>query len=220
LAQPAVAGAWTQAPGDQQWIASISREENDFGEAWRADDLVAFGFEGGWGANIKVESELRTPGSVLGGGAVDDRLGFHAGVQKSFALGERASFSVMVSYLGGESIDGPDCEGGGYEMRAALGTSFALGGREGFVNVETAAKSRGEGCDRRAWEVAAGIEVAPKWQVIAKGWTEQGSYADSTKAEAMLLHDFGSLSMGLGWREEVSGEFEEKGWVVSAWKTF
>jgi hypothetical protein len=56
--------------------------------------------------------------------------------------------------------------------------------------------------------------------VIAKGWTEQGSYADSTKAEAMLLHDFGSLSTGLGWREEVSGEFEEKGWVISAWKTF
>jgi hypothetical protein len=38
--------------------------------------------------------------------------------------------------------------------------------------------------------------------------------------EASLLYDFGPLAVGFGWREEVSGAFEEKGWLVSAWRSF
>jgi hypothetical protein len=42
----------------------------------------------------------------------------------------------------------------------------------------------------------------------------------SAKVEASLLYDFGPVAVGLGWREEVSGAFEEKGWLVSAWRSF
>jgi hypothetical protein len=214
LAQPAVAGAWTQQPGTQQAIVTISREVNDFGEVWRSDGFSEFGLEGGWAANFKFETEMRI------GDFAGERSGLRAGVQKSFALGDRASLSVMGSYLGGEALDGPDCEGEGYEARAAIGTSYALGDREGFVNVETAWRSRGDFCGRNLIEAAAGIEVFPNWQVIGKAWSEKGDGARSIKAEATVLHDFGDFSLGLGWREEISGEFKEKGWVLSAWTDF
>ena len=48
-----------------------------------------------------------------------------------------------------------------------------------------------------------------------------GAFGLSTKTESTLLYDWDdTLSIGLGWREEVSGDFEEKGWVLSAWRNF
>jgi hypothetical protein len=209
LAQPACAGAWTQKPGDVQMTSSFSRETGDFGQAWRADDYIEAGFAGGWGFNLKIEGEIRI------GDVYDDRTAFRAGVQKSFALGERASFAVSASYLGGEALDGPECLGQGYEARTALGTSYALGTREGFVNVEAAWRSRGDACGRGVIEAAAGIEFAPKWDLLVKTWREEGDGALSAKVEASLIHDFGPIAVGLGWREEISGAFDEKGWIVS-----
>jgi hypothetical protein len=214
LAEPAFAGAWTQQPGTQQAIVTVSREVSEFSEVWRSDGYSEFGFEGGWAANFKFETETRF-GDFSG-----KRSSFRAGVQKSFAIGDRASFSVIASYLGGEAVDGPDCIGEGYEARAALGTSYPIGDREGFINVETAWRSRGDFCGRNLVEAAAGIEVFPKWQVIGKAWSEKGDGARSTKIEANLIRDFGDFSLGLGWREEISGQYEEKGWVLSAATTF
>jgi len=210
LAQPACAGAWTQKPGDVQMTSSLSRETGDFGQAWRADDYAEAGFEGGWGFNLKIEGEIRIADIY------DDRTAFRAGVQKSFALGERASFSVSGSYLGGEALDGPECQSDGYEARTALGTSYAIGSREAFVNVEAAWRARGGNCERGLIEAAAGVEFAPKWNLLVKTWREEGDGALSSKVEASLIHDFGPLAVGLGWREEVSGAFDEKGWIVSA----
>jgi hypothetical protein len=213
LAQPAFAGAWSQDRGDQQMIVTLSRETGDFDESWRASDHFEAGFGGGWAMNLKAETEVRL------GDAADNRSGFALGGKKAFALGERASFSVGASLLGGESIDGPDCQGSGYETRAAIGTSFALGGREGFVNLEGAAKSRND-CNRQTIELTAGIEIAPKLNLTVKGWSEDGAFAHSEKVESSLLYAFDSFSVGVGWRQEVSGAFEEKGLVLQAWRSF
>jgi hypothetical protein len=210
LADPAFAGAWTQKVGEQQWIATLSHATGEFGDAWRADDHGEFGLGDGWGINFKAEGELRTADTF------DDRTGFRVGMQKSFALGDRAAFSVMGSWLGGEALDGPECASNGYEARTALGTSYAVAGREGFVNIEAAWRARGEECERGLVEVAAGLEVAPRWSMLVKAWHEEGDGALSTKAEASLIHDFGPIAVGVGWREEISGEFEEKGWIATA----
>jgi hypothetical protein len=210
LAEPAFAGAWTQEAGKQQWITTVSYATGEFGDAWRADDHIELGFGGGWGMNLKVEGEYRLAETF------DDRMAFRAGMQKSFALGDRASFSVMASWLGGEALDGPECTSNGYEARTALGTSYAIGDREGFVNVEAAWRARGEDCERGVVEAAAGLDLSSNWTVQVKAWREEGDGALSAKAEASLLRDFGPFSVGLGWREEISGAFEEKGWLLSA----
>ncbi len=213
LVQPAEAGAWAIGQGVQQWLASVSHETGDFGEAWRGDDSIEFGLGDGWTVNAKVESEIRL------GDLYDDRSGFRLGVLKAFALTDRASFAVQASMLGGEAMDGPECAGEGYELRAAVGTSFSLLGREGYVNTEAAHRSRGS-CDRQVVEIATGLEFATDWNLTLKAWQETGSDTRSAKAEAGISRDFGMFGVGVGWREEISGKFEEKGWVVSAQASF
>ena len=213
LAQPAEAGAWAIAEGEQQWFATVSRETGDFGEAWRADDFTEYGLGGGWAVNAKIESEIRIADFY------DDRSGFRLGVMKSFALTDRAACAVQASFIGGEAMAGPECTGEGYELRAALGTSFSLFGREGFVNTEAARRSRGN-CDRDVVEVATGLEFATDWNLTLKAWEERGEESRSAKAEASVIRDFGVFSVGAGWREEISGEFDEKGWVLLARATF
>ncbi len=208
------AGAWTQAPGERLEISTVSRETGDFGETWSSDLHVEYGVADGWGINAKIASQFRY------GLIEDDRFALSAGVQRSFALGERASFALQGSVLGAEALDGPDCQGLGYEARAALGASRQLLGREAFVNVEAARRERADGCTRVLTEVAAGIDIAPKWRSLVKVWGEQGDGARTAKVEAGLFRDFDNYSVGLGYRREISGAFNESGVVVSLWGRF
>jgi hypothetical protein len=213
VAPNAHAGAWTLAEGMQKWFATISREDGDFGQAWRTDDFSELGLGDGWGLTAKFESEIRISDQY------DDRSGFRVGLQKAFALGERGSVSVSASVLAGESLDGPECIGEGLEARAAIGTSFNLWGREGFVNVEAGQRSRG-GCDRSVVEFSSGYQFARSWTLGLKSWREGGAETGSAKAEVMLAYDFDIVSVGVGWREEISGNFDEKGWVLVASGSF
>lgn len=210
---PAHAGAWSLPAGSQQWIASVSRETGDFGESWRAEDYTEFGMGDGWAFNAKVESEIRISDIY------DDRSGVRLGIQKAFALGERASFSVQASALAGESLDGPECPGGGYEARAAIGTSFVLWGREGYVNAEAGRRERGN-CARTSAELALGLSIADDWALGLKAWQDGGGDTGSTKTEVSLTRYFGGIGVGLGWREEVSGNFSQRGWLVTAQARF
>lgn len=206
--EPAHAGAWSLPQGSHSWLATISRETGDFGEAWRADDFTEMGLGDGWNVNIKIESEIRIASTY------DDRSGARLGLQKSFALGDRGSFAIQASALLGESLDGIECEGEGYEIRAAVGSSFNMWGREGFVNLETGRRQRGD-CNRDVSEIALGYDFAPDWNATVKFWTEGGGETGVTKAEASVMRDFWGIGIGLGWREEISRNFEEKGWIVS-----
>ena len=194
--------------GAHSWLASISRETGDFGEAWRADDFTEIGMGDGWGVNIKVESEIRI------GTTYDDRSGARLGIQKAFSLGDRGSIAIQASALLGESLGGVECEGEGYEVRAAIGSSFYLWGQEGFVNLESGHRTRGD-CERSVTEAAVGYDFAPGWNFTVKAWTVGGAETGVAKAEVSLMRDFWGLGIGVGWREEISGNFEEKGWVVN-----
>lgn len=209
VAPAAEAGAWSLPQGAQQWFATISRETGTFGQAWRADDFVEAGLGDGWAVTAKVEGQIRISN------VYDDRTGLRVGVQKAFPLGDRASFAIQASLLTGESLDGPECVGEGYEARAAIGTSFSFLDREGYVNVEAGQRSRGE-CDRSVLEFATGLEFAPEWNLELKAWRDGGGETASAKAELLVSRTFWGVGVGLGWREEMSGNFEEKGWVVAA----
>jgi hypothetical protein len=215
LAAPAFAGAWTQPAKSSLTIATVSHAAIDDGEMWRTETLTESGFGGGWGLNLKIENEQRFAG------ANNDKTGWRLGVQKSFALGDRTSAALIASYIGGDSFDSSFCQGNGVETRAALGTSFELLGRNAFVNAEAGYRTReDQDCERVLGEVAFGMDVTPNLSATVKTWAEDGEEGRSAKVEASLLYDFGPVSVGLGWREEVSGAFEEKGWLVSAWKSF
>jgi hypothetical protein len=52
-------------------------------------------------------------------------------------------------------------------VRAAIGTSFSLVGRNGFVNVEAGRLARDD-CERNVFEVATGLEFARSWKLGLK----------------------------------------------------
>ncbi|HEV7691774.1 MAG TPA: hypothetical protein VGO52_13150 [Hyphomonadaceae bacterium] len=215
LAAPAFAGAWTQPAKSSLTIATVAHASVEDGDMWRTETLTESGFGGGWGMNLKIENEKRFA-SIN-----DDRTGWRLGIQKSFALGDRTSAAIIANYIGGDSFDSSFCQGSGVETRAALGTSFEFLGREAFVNAEAGYRTReDQDCERVLGEIAFGMDVTPNLSATVKTWAEDGEEGRSAKVEASLLYDFGPLSVGLGWREEVSGAFEEKGWLVSAWKSF
>lgn len=211
-AERAHAGAWSQEQGKSQSITSLSRDTGEFGKKYRIDTYLDYGFGGGWAVNFKAETELASQS------AYEERSGFRVGLQKSFALGQRAAIGLQASLLGGETVDGPICVGDGYETRGMLGSSYSLAGHEGFVNIEAGWRSRGESCERVLGEAAAGIDLTSRWRAIAKVWGEQGEDgAKSAKVQASLYRDFGAFSLGLGYHEEVSNAFEERGALVVFW---
>jgi hypothetical protein len=174
LSPVAHAGAWALPEGEERWFASVSRESGDFGQAWRTDSYSELGLGDGWAVNGKLESEIRV------GTTYDDRSGVRLGVQRAFPIGERGSISIQTSLLAGESLDGPECLGSGYEARAAIGTSFSMLGREGFVNVEAGRRVRDD-CERNIFEVATGLELAPSWKLGLKAWQDGSGAASSAK---------------------------------------
>ncbi len=214
VVQPAFAGAWTQESGERLEITTLSREVGDFGTLWRSDLLVQQGLDGGWGLHGKIVTQLSEDD------ARDDRTSFEAGVQRSFALGARSAFAVQASVLAADDVLDPDCSGTGYEARSAVGMSRRVFGREGFVNVEAAWRTRGSACERVLAEVAAGVEIAPRWRALTKIWSEDGGDARSVKSEVSMFRDFDKYSLGLGYRRELSGAYEESGIMVSLWARY
>lgn len=211
----AFAGAWVQQPGHRQQITEVSRERGDFGETWHSSAFSEYGLGKNWGGRLKVDTQVREDQNY------DDRTALEAGVQRAFGLGRRGVVSIGASLLAGEALEGPDCRGNGYGVRGAYGLSGRVAGRNAFVNIEAGFSERGPDCQRNLVEAAAGIDVTPKFHIVIKGWSETGDKARSAKAEADLLYDIGkTYSAGLGYRREVSGAFDESGFVVSVWRRF
>ncbi len=214
MVETAAAGAWSQPRGEGQSITTLSRELRDEGEIWRADDLLQYGLGGGWEAGVKLETSF----SYLD--QFDHRTGAQASLKKSFALSQRAAVALQVGVLTGDSVMNSDCTGSGVETRAALGVSFNLLGREGFANIESGRREQGEYCTRSLDEVTVGVALTDHWHGVAKVWEERGEGAFSSKAELTFIRDFGVVSVGLGYRAEVSGAFEEAGFLASYWQKF
>jgi hypothetical protein len=212
----AFAGAWVQQPGHRQQITDVSRERGDFGETWHTSAFSQYGLSKTWGGTLKVDTQIREDQQY------DDRTALQAGVQRAFSFGPRGGMlSLGGSLLAGEALEGPDCRGNGWELRAAYGLSAKVAGHNGYVNVEAAFNERGSACRRNLVEGAAGIDITPKFHVIVKAWSETGDKARSAKAEAGLLYDISKkYSAGLGYRQEISGAFNESGFVASVWRRF
>jgi hypothetical protein len=214
MAETASAGAWSRPAGDGQMITTLSREVRDEGETWRADDLIEFGLGGGWEVGVKLETSLAFLDQY------DQRTGAQGYLKRSFALTERAAIALQAAVVTGESLIDSDCGGTGFETRAAFGVSFNVFGREGFANVEAGRREQGEYCIRSLGEAAIGLGLTDHWRGIAKVWQERGEGAFSSKAELTLMRDFGKFSAGIGYRAEVSGAFEEKGFLAAYWAEF
>jgi hypothetical protein len=87
------------------------------------------------------------------------------------------------------------------------------------VNREAGQRLRG-GCDRSELKFCSGYEFAPSWMLGFKSWSEVGAETGSAKAEITRGYDFDIVSVAVGSREEISGNFDEKGWILVARSSF
>lgn len=87
------------------------------------------------------------------------------------------------------------------------------------MNLEAGQRSRG-GCDRSVLKFSSGYEVAPSWMLGFKSWSEGGAETGRAKAEIRRGYDFDIVSVAVGWRGEISGNSDEKGWILVARSSF
>ncbi|MEY4785739.1 MAG: hypothetical protein RIR41_3674 [Pseudomonadota bacterium] len=87
------------------------------------------------------------------------------------------------------------------------------------MNLEAGQRSRG-GCDRSVLKFSSGYEFAPSWMLGFKSWSEGGAETGSAKAEITRGYDVDIVSVAVGWREEISGNSDEKGWILVARSSF
>lgn len=212
LAPVSYAGAWTQTDGERLEITSVSRETGDFGETWLSELYIEQGVTSRWSVIGKVATQTRFADSGR-----KERTAGDVGLRRSFELGSRTSLAIQAGVVVGDTLLDENCSGTGYEARLALGRSW---GKTGFVNVEAGMRSRGDACDRLLSEVSSGVNVSDDWRVLGKVMSDVGKYGHSTKAEATLFREFETFSLGLGYRGEISGKFEESGVVVALWSRF
>jgi hypothetical protein len=208
------AGAWTQDPGKRLEISTISIERGDFGDSWGTGLLIEQGFAPGWGGHLKYDERRRTTD------AIDQRGALELGVRRAFAVAPQAVLSVQGAWLGAEGLKGPQCSGSGYEFRTAAGLSGLIGKRNAYLNLEAAWRSRGALCEGRLLELAGGLDLSDRWRVLGKAWSDRSDGDASDKIEASLFRDFETFSLGLGYRQEISGEFGERGVVLQVWSRF
>lgn len=218
----ACARAWSQDPGHALEISTISRENSQFGEAWRADYLVEYGLATDWTLRLRVEEELRLKASA---GTKPDRGNVEFGVRRSFSVAPRLVISAEASILGGQALEGLECTGEGYEFRGGGGASRKLGGMETFVAVEGAYRRRGDACARTLYQISSGVEPVQHLRLIAKGWTQDGRSPErygvrSSKVELTAMYDLPKFSVGFGARREVSGAFKETGVLLALWRRY
>lgn len=209
----AEAGPWAQPAREGLDISDLSYERGDFGEVWRASYWIEYGLGARWTAFGKLDSEVRPATGP------DDRSGGLLGLRRTVWSAERSAAAVEAAWVFGEETLGDECTGAGYEVRASYGRSTRVAGREAFGVIEGGWRRRG-GCERALALVALGWRITDDLRLSARGWAEQGGSQTTGRAELGVQRAFGSLEVGLAWREEVSGAFEEGGVVASLWRRF
>jgi hypothetical protein len=104
----------------------------------------------------------------------------------------------------------------------SAGGNVTLRERQSFVFVDVAQREHG-GCARSRLEAGIGQELAENWTILSQVWVEQASgdsASDSIKTEIALNRDIGSTTLGIGFREEVSNDFNENAVVIAVSSQF
>ena len=218
----AFAGVWNQAHKGGFLSSDTAREISEFGDAWRSASYLEYGVSDDFTLVTKLET-LQRDNSRGGAAPVDGQLAVRSTVYHRGNL----TASVQAGLLLGENTEVVICRGTGMEARSGLGYSASASGSiNWFVQSEIAWRDRG-GCQRWKADLAAGVDFLGLWSLHAKGFYEEDMDADrgpSLKLETRLMRRLGhkptAPSLGVAYRREVGGTFEEEAFIVGLSKRF
>ncbi len=236
------AGAWPQAPGATQVIASYEPGQSSQAfdasghtsslSGWRQSDAMLF-IDHGISPHFTVTAKLdlqdyKTPVSHFSGvGALA------IGGRWTVTRGPTSVFAVGASVIGGEGRHNDfDRRNGGtdYEVRAYAGRSFQLSGNPAFIDLQAARYLRQDEASQWRFDATLGVHTLSRWMVLAQafgGQTDREAWGRSSWVNSQLsvVRGMGpkqDVSLQLGVRETTSGHNVPmtRVLVVGLWKTF
>ena len=212
-ANSAWAGAWVHEKDAGYASNGLQRDWADHGDSWRTDSYIEGGLGGRWTWVGKAETLWRDAD------AGDDRLAGMVAFRRLFQ--QRGGFvaSGQMGVLIGESLEAPLCEGVGVDSRVLAGWSGPWKGRSIWVNLESGFRNQG-GCGRWKTDLSMGAEIDETWRIEAKAYHQDGDGPTSLKLETGIARKFEDQFIGLSYRREVDGAFEEESWILTLSRHF
>lgn len=206
----ASAGAWVQTKGDAYLRASRASEDHGTLEATRWDAYAEWGFSDVWTLTGKIERV------DFDGSDVFDSTGYHTTVRRKLWTHGAWVSSAELGLLEGAAIGGfQGCESVGGELNFAVGRSGPTIVGDLYGSVMAGRREHQAGCYANRLEAVIGYTAKSGWIYTGQYWSQRGTQPDSDKYEVMISRKIGKFELGIGSREEVSGEFDETAFVVS-----
>ncbi len=215
-AKAAQAGPWVRKAGDVYARAAVAAESVDGLSAYRYDGYGEVGLTGQWTLTAKAEQ-------VRFADAADfNAEGFRVTLRRPLYRRKALIVSAEMGAVHGAAIGGvTGCDRLGGEARLTAGYSGSIASSDWYVFADVATRLHAEGCWRERAEFGAGQEIASNIFVVTQYWFERGSERSrSDKIETALLWRVGDIDLSVAWREELSGRFNETGFVFAIARRF
>lgn len=214
----ALAGAWAQAPGTTEVIATVASKRYDSRPEQEFDVYAEHGVNKTWTAIAGVRGWSR-----LDSGRIFAQVGMRRKLKP--ILGAEAASEVRLL----QGRDWNDCGGWGLESRALTGRNAEILGRPVFIDVAVAARSFADGCAEGRLEATLGAlrERGPGFLLQVNAEKVFGGFAEGAATTRAQTQASVVYSLGNGFRVQagVRGGFEntgkrEQAVLVGVWRKF
>ena len=211
MGHPVLAAPWVQSKGEAYLSLTTAFEDHSGFTATRIDAYGEYGLSDKWTLTAKYEQVDFSDTNIF------DRSGARLTARRSlFRTGNWVS-AVEAGVLEGEAIGGlGGCEETGIEASLGGGWSGEMVRGPYYIGATLGHRAHDSGCSRNRLEVIAGFEnLERNLHYTLQLWSERGDGADSDKIDMRVSRRIGRAEIGVGLREEMSGNFEETAAVVS-----
>lgn len=213
----ALAGPWT-LPRDGAYTQLAVLGQRVAGEdAVRGELYGEYGVTPRWTATGQLEGVTFPELSGF------DQFAYRATLRRQLFQQGRFLLAFEGGVIGGEAIGGTI--GGCYTVGGEARVSIGGGGRSKrglnwFGFADAIVREHGN-CRRQRFETGFGREIVSNWFTVNKLYLETGTGdAQSAKLETILSRRFGNLDLGVGYRQEFGGRFQEAGIIISLERRF
>lgn len=199
-----------QAEGEGYFRAALASEDHDGFEALRGDVFGEWGASPLWTLTAKYERVDFDTSQAF------DSEGWRVTARRRLWQSGAFSAAGEIGLLEGAAIGGfRGCESLGAELSAGLGYSISSHLGDVYAGGTLMRREHEGGCFHDRFEGVLGHTDPEGWIWTLQLWSERGKDDRSDKAELMLSRRWGRFEPGIGYRKELSGEFEESAMVVS-----
>lgn len=212
----AEAGPWVRDDGGWYARALAARDSLNGEEGWRLD------LYGEYGLTPKLTATLKNEAVIYPGAPAFDRDLWRLTVRRTLASHKGWTAAAEIGAFHGSTLNGSAasglvfCEGAGFEGRLGAGWSGSYRGRPLYTFVDVARLSQGDGCDRTRLEAGYGQDLTRNIFIGQQLWFEEAAISgQSVKTETQLGVHFGPVDVSLGYREEISGNFNENAVLIA-----